>query len=159
MGILFIACALIPVLAELGILPTRPGASTDTPAWIGVSIGLVFFLAGVFLLSDAVAGGTGPDGQIRDDAPSWIRRFQSITGLAIAVTLAVIASWVAFGSGERHFSMSVSLPFMAAGRAGSDTLGRWVFGFAAVLMWIVIAGSLFGAARKTLAKPPIDRDA
>jgi hypothetical protein len=75
-----------------------------------------------------------------------------VLGLAIAVTLATIASWVAFGSGERHFSMSVSLPFIAAGKAGSDTLGRWVFGFVAVLTWIVIAGTLISVARKALAK-------
>lgn len=158
MGVVFIACALLPVLAGLGVLPTRRAASTDTPGWIAVSIGLAFFFAGVVLLSDAVAGGTGPDGQLRDDAPPWIKRFQSVMGLAIAVTLATIMSWVAFGPGERHFSMSISLPFIAAGRAGSDTLGRWVFGFGAMLTWIVIVGTLFSAARKALARPAIKRN-
>ena len=159
MGVIFIACALIPVLAGLGILPSRRGATAEAPGWIGVVIGLAFFLAGLVLLSDAVAGGTAPDGQLRDDAPGWIKRFQSVVALAIAATLATITSWVAFGSGERHFSMSISLPFMAAGRAGSDKLGRWVFGFVAVLMWIVIAGTLISAARKAIAKSTIDRDA
>lgn len=79
--------------------------------------------------------------------------------LAIAATLATIASWVAFGRGGRHFSISISLPFMAAGRAGNDKLGRWVFGFVAVLVWIVIGGTLIGAARKAIAKSTIDRDA
>ncbi len=152
MGILFIGCGLIPALAGLGTFSVRGSAGTDAPSWIGVSVGLAFFLAGLILLSDAAAGGTGPDGQLRDDAPPWIRRLQSVLGLAIAVTLATIASWVAFGSGERHFSMSVSLPFIAAGKAGSDTLGRWVFGFVAVLTWIVIAGTLISVARKALAK-------
>lgn len=159
MGIVFIACALIPVLAGLGVLPAHRCAADSAPAWIGVCIGLAFFLAGLVLLSDAVAGGTGTDGQLRDDAPGWIRRFQSVMGLAIAATLATITSWVAFGPGERHFSMSISLPFIAAGKAGSDTLGRWVFGFGAVLIWTVIAGSLFNSARKALAKRSFDRDA
>lgn len=158
MGAVFIACGLIPLLAGLGILPVRRTTGTEAPGWIGVSIGLAFLFAGAVLLSDAVAGGLGPDGQLRDDAPQWVKRFQSVMGLAIAVTLATITSWVAFGPGERHFSMSVSLPFIAAGKAGGDTLGRWAFGFGAVFIWVAIAGTLVSAARKAIAKHANDRD-
>jgi hypothetical protein len=158
MGVMFIACALVPVLAGVGILPVRQSTHSDAPVWIAVSIGLAFLFAGAVLLSDAVAGGLGPDGQLRADAPRWIKRFQSVMGLAIAVTLATITSWVAFGPGERHFSASVSLPFIAASKGGGDTAGRWAFGFGAVLIWTLIAVTLVGAARKAIAKHANDRD-
>lgn len=156
MGVVFIAFATLPILVGLRLIPVRP--TDGTPGWVAICAGLGFLFAGAVLLSDAAAGGLGPDGQLLDAAPPWVKRFQAVMGLAIAVTLASIASWVAFGSGERHFSLSVSLPFMAARGAGSETMGRWVFGFGAVLIWIVIAGVLVSAAGKALAKHEGDRD-
>lgn len=147
----------MPILAGLRIIPVRP--TSNTPGWVVVSIGLAFLFAGIILFSDAAAGGTGPDGQLLDTAPAWVKPFQSVMALAIAATLASIASWIAFGSGERHFSMSISLPFIAARKLGGDTMGRWAFGIGAVLILCVIAGVLVSVARKALAKNAADRNA
>jgi len=156
MGVVFIAFSLIPILGRLRAIRVQP--TDGTPGWVAICAGLGFLFAGAILLSDAVAGGTGPDGQLLDDVPPWIKRFRAVMGLAIAVNLATIASWVAFGSGERHFSMSVSVPFMAARGASSESLGRWMFGSMAVLIWIVIAGALISTAREALAKRGDARD-
>jgi len=154
-GAIFIAVSVVPALAAVGILPTQP--RTDTPSWIGIACGLAFLFAGLILLSDAAAGGLGPGGVLRDDAPGWIRRFQSITGFVIATLLATITSWVAFGRGERHFSSSISVPFVSTSSRGGDTMGRWAFGLAAVMMWCVIGGVLVSAARKSLARHRANR--
>jgi hypothetical protein len=149
-GLVFIASSAVPILGGFGVIPIHPTAGT--PMWVGVICGVAFFLAGMVLLSDAVAGGTGPDGQLLDTAPRWVRPFQQMVGLSIALILAVVASWIAFGSGERHFSSTIALPFVTVHPATGDKVGRWAFGFGAVLMWIVIATVVAGAARKALAR-------
>lgn len=155
MGVVFIAFSLMPILSGLRLIPVRP--TEGTPGWVAISAGLVFLFAGAILLSDAAAGGLGPDGQLLNTAPSWVKRFQWILGFAITVSFASIASWVAFGSGERHFSSSISMPFVAVRGASSETTGRWVFGCAAVVLWCVIAAILVSTARKALAKRGDDR--
>ena len=155
MGVVFIAFSLMPILAGLGIIPVHPTAGT--PGWVAVGAGLSFLFAGAILLSDAVAGGLGPDGQLLDSAPQWVRKLQWIMGLAITVSFASIASWVAFGSGERHFSSSISLPFIATRGPSSEASGRWAFGIGAVILWCVIAAILVSTVRKALAKRAGDR--
>lgn len=150
MGVVFIAFSLMPILSGLRLVPVRPTAGT--PGWVAISAGLMFMFAGAILLSDAAAGGLGPDGQLLTTTPPWIRRFQWILGLAITVSFASIATWVAFGSGERHFSSSISLPFVAVRGASSETTGRWVFGCAAVVLWCVIAAIMVSAARKAIVR-------
>jgi hypothetical protein len=50
-------------------------------------------------------------------------------------TLAAITTWIAFGPGPRAFT--VMLPFVGRG-PGDETVGRAVFGFGAVLMWVFL---------------------
>lgn len=149
-GLLFVVPALIPILGVLGILPTGP--INGTPSWVGVAIGSAFLLAGLILFSDAAAGGLGPDGQLLDSAPKWIRSFQRVTGLVIVVSLALVMSWIAVGSGERHFQSSISLPFVTIHSRSSDATGRWAFGIAAALMWCAVAHTLISAIRKAVAR-------
>lgn len=148
-GLVCIAASLIPILAGLGIIPIKP--TDGTPRWVGVCCGLAFLFAGFVLFSDAVDGVLGPDGQVLDTAPAWVKSFQAVMGLGIVASLASVTSWVAFGPGERHFQTTVSLPFVTMHPKSSDSLGRWVFGFMAVLMWCMVAGALVHGARN-LAK-------
>lgn len=149
-GLVSIACSLMPILGGLGLLSAKPTAGT--PGWVVVVSGLAFLFAGLILLSDAAAGGLGPDGEMLGPIPPWVKPFQAVMGFAVASAIASTASWVAFGSGERHFQTSISLPFFATRSSGSDTTGRWAFGIGAVLMWCVIGGVLVSAARKRLAR-------
>lgn len=61
---------------------------------------------------------------------------QYLLGLGIISSLAAIATWIAFGPGPRAFT--VTLPFVGRG-PGDETVGRAVFGFGAVLMWMFLA--------------------
>ena len=63
---------------------------------------------------------------------------------------AVIASWIAFGKGERHFTTTLSLPFLWTRHAGSDSSGRWAFGAFAVLLWIVVLAVCVKVFRRLL---------
>jgi hypothetical protein len=155
MGVVFIAFSLMPILSGLRLIPVHP--TDGTPGWVVISAGLVFLFAGAILLSDAAAGGLGPNGQLFDTAPSWVKRVQWVLGLAITVSFASISSWIAFGSGERHFTSSFSLPFIAARGPSSEASGRWAFGIGAVILWCVIAAILVSTVRKALAKRAGDR--
>jgi hypothetical protein len=76
-----------------------------------------------------------PDGDLPPGTPFVVRLVQYVLGLGITATLASIASWVAFGSGSRHFSGSG--PFISG--AVNEALGRTVFGIGAVLTWAFMA--------------------
>jgi len=64
---------------------------------------------------------------------------------------ATIASWIAFGKGEHHFTTTLSLPFMWARQSDSDASGRWAFGACAVLLWIVVLAVCVKTFRRLLA--------
>jgi hypothetical protein len=155
-GLVCIAASLVPILAGLGKIPIKP--TDGTPGWVGVCCGLAFLFAGFILFSDAVDGVLGPDGQVLDSAPAWVKSFQAVMGFAIVTSLASVTSWVAFGSGDRHFQSSISLPFVAYRTSSSDSVGRWVFGFMAVIMWCMIGGALIRGARNALAKNGAGRE-
>ncbi len=150
LGIVCIACGVPPVLGSLRVIPLTPDAGV--PVWVGVAAGSVFLLAAVLLFVDAAAGGTSSDGSLPETAPPILRSIQSLTGMAIAVVLGAVASWIAFGKGERHFSSTISLPFIAYHSRSSDLPGRIAFGIGAVIVWIVVIGASAVAIKKHLAR-------
>jgi hypothetical protein len=64
-------------------------------------------------------------------APRWLRILQYLMGLSVIAALAVTGSWVAFGPGGRHFTMS---GFGVSGGT-DDIFGRIMFGFGTILTW------------------------
>jgi hypothetical protein len=76
---------------------------------------------------------------------------QSILGLGIVIAMAAVFSWVGFGPGERHFSTTVSLPF-GTWKPSGDTIGRWAFGAAAVLMWSAITIAVIASMRRLIVR-------
>lgn len=128
------------VLRSLGMLP--PGPDPRIPAWVATVAGLMFIFAGISILNGSViAGGAGPDGDLRPGTPFAVRLIQYLLGLSVCGALSALFLWTAFGPGERKFSMTLSLPFLT-GRAGSnETLGRMVFG-AGALMIVAISTAL-----------------
>ena len=110
-----------------------PGHLSDgTPEWVGIAAGAMFVLAGLaIIVGYGVAGGVTSDGDLLPGTPRAVRILQTALGLPIIALLASIASWVAIGSGSRHFRGSG----LFIGSAVNEMLGRAVFGVGAVLIW------------------------
>jgi hypothetical protein len=143
-GLLCGLMGLFVVLLALGTFG-EPRMSDGTPAWVGVLAGLSFVLAGLaVIVGYGVAGGVGPDGDLLPGAPFGVRLVQYLLGLGILASLASIASWVAFGSGSRHFTGSGLL----LSGAVSEMLGRVMFGLGAVLCWAFVAVMVVVSARR-----------
>jgi hypothetical protein len=137
-GVFFGAMGTFIVLLALGTFGD-PHLSDGTPPWVGVAAGMAFLLGGLaIIVGYGVAGGVAPDGDLPAGTPFFVRLVQYALGLGITTILASIASWVAFGSGSRHFSGSG--PFISG--AVNEPLGRTVFGIGAVLIWAIMAAML-----------------
>jgi hypothetical protein len=132
-GLLFMAAGVPPVLGALGMLPLP--LTQGTPAWVGVCAGLLFMLGGAAIINGyAIAGRAGPDGDLPPGTSFGVRLAQYLFGLGICGLLTAIAGWIAFGRGERHFSMTVNLPFLTRHGMGNEVIGRAVFGLGAILV-------------------------
>jgi hypothetical protein len=134
-GVFFGAMGTFVMLLALGTFgPAR--LSDGTPPWVGVVGGLLFLLGGLaVIVGHGIAGGMGPDGDLRAGTPFFVRLVQYALGVVIIGMLASIASWVAFGSGSRHFNGRG--PFISG--AVNEALGRTLFGIGAVLTWVFMA--------------------
>ena len=149
MGLLAMAVGTIPLLAVLGILPTRPPAPGDDPAWIGGAIGLAFFLAGVVAIVRGFAGADDSSGELPQTSPRPLRAVYDLIAMPIPVLLAMLLSWVAFGPGERHFSVAGGSGGMGiATTGGGDIVGRVAFGFGAVFAWLFVGYAVLSLARR-----------
>jgi len=104
-----------------GIVPVDP-SSVHAPGWVVVLCGAVFALAGVATWA----------GRFGDE---WSEGF----ALLIVGCFALIASWVAFGPGERQFTGGVSVGPAGGGGPVGDRSGRIAFGVGAVSLWAFTA--------------------
>jgi hypothetical protein len=149
-GTVCLAGGVPPVLGSIGVIPMKldPGV----PPWMGVAAGSVFLLAAALLFVDAAAGGANADGTLSVSAPAPLRALQTITGLGIVVLMGVMTTWIAFGRGERHFSTTISLPFLAYQPKNSDLPGRVGFGIGALLIWAIVIGGTVAALKRHLAR-------
>jgi hypothetical protein len=129
----FIAIATGAVVVVMVFTARHTG---NAPRWIGYCAGLAFALAGLAILLRGLAGGTVSDGAMPQAAPVWMHVAQYLLGLAIIGALATIGTWVAFGPGERAFS--ISIPFILSPRA-NEIAGRIAFGFGVLLAWTFFA--------------------
>jgi hypothetical protein len=142
-GAIFILSGILPVLGGLGMIDLHP--TEGTPGWMGVCAGLAFMLAGLAVINGyAIAGGVGPDGNLLPDTPFPVVLMQHVLGLGIMALLTTMAGWIAFGPGERHFSMTIALPFVARSSQSGELSGRIAFGVATILLVAMTLG--LGAA-------------
>lgn len=119
------------VLVGLNVLPPPGGPRNQhAPFWIVFCVGACFLLAGLALFIQAF-GHADQSGELPACAPRWMKLAQFLICFTIFAGLALIASWVAFGPGERAFSGS----FIVSAH-GNGLFGRFVFGFGAVLTWL-----------------------
>ena len=143
-GIAMAAIGLYIVLVALDVLPI-PDGGVRAPAFILVLAGLAFMFAGASLMIRARAGASDGDGDLPATAPRASHIAYRAIGIAIAASLAAIGSWIAIGSGPRHFDMSI--PLAGAAPAG-NALGRTIFGLGAVIVWIYVIALTVGTVRK-----------
>jgi hypothetical protein len=119
MGIVFVLAGSPPILIGAGVI-TPIGADPTLPPWVPICAGLMFVVAGLTIVLDfAIAGGVGPDGDLRLGTPFAIRVANFLCGMTIVGLMTSVFGWVAFGSGPRRFSTTLSLPFLAQSWVGS----------------------------------------
>jgi hypothetical protein len=154
-GLLTAAIGTMPLLAALGVLPSRPPAPGDDPAWLAAPIGLTFFLGGMAVIVRSFAGADASSGELPGNTPRALRAVYDLMVTAIPILLAALFTWVAFGPGERHFSVSggtggsaVTMPVPG----GGQIIGRVAFGFVAVLGWVVAGWMTVSMARRWLSR-------
>lgn len=148
-GGIFIALGTVMCLASVGVLPLTMSQDGTDAHWVGVCIGLMFALAGGAIVLDyAIAGGTDANGNLLPGTPYAMRVLQYVLGFGIMACMTATFSWVAFGSGPRHFSGGFAVPFLAVGGPVGETGGRIAFGAAAVVMWGVLIAVAVGGVRR-----------
>jgi hypothetical protein len=99
-------------------------------SWLSVSFALFFATsvvgARLWLLSlNTAAYFAGSYALLDHQYHSWMGAFT----FALA-----LAGWIAFGKGERHFSTTISLPFLTRHGIGGDSMGRAIFGLGAIMV-------------------------
>src|ERR1041385_1148558 len=149
-GVVCLACGTPPILGALRLIPFSP--APDVPIWIGVAAGMVFVLAGAMLMVDAAAGGTGDDGSLPVTASPLLHHLQTAIVISIIVVMGTIATWISIGPGERHFSTTISAPFMTYRPKNSALPGRIAFGIGAALIWIILILGVVSATRNHLRR-------
>jgi hypothetical protein len=139
-GLLAAGWGLVLVLIGLGVIPVDP-RSVNGPIWLMSAAGLAFMLAGISTAVGTIHG-VSETGDLPKNTGWWMRLFYYVAGLLIVGALASMGTWVAFGSGARGFSGS------GMAMVPSETVGRIVFGFGAVLAWLCTIALAVSGGRK-----------
>lgn len=147
MGSAFLLAGLAIVCVALGWIEVDP-ASVHAPPWVIGVCGGMFAAAGIatlyYAIVNALGGGRSRGRAGPEDFPvvAWL------LGLVIMGGMAVVASWIAFGPGERAFTGSAGVGGVTVGGRGGETFGRWVFGFGAALTWLITIWSMMHGLRR-----------
>jgi hypothetical protein len=141
-GLLVGAGGLYLALAGIGLV--MPPGPVHAPGFIIVGAGLVFLGGGGAIAIRGLAGATDRQAELPADTPRILVAMSALCGIAAFAPLAVIATWIAIGSGERAFSGSAAILFGPL----SETAGRVVFGIGALIAWLALAGFVRASAKK-----------
>ena len=145
LGALTAAGGLYFVMVGFHALP--PPSRSNAPDWIGTLCGLVFFAAGLAVIARGAAGMDDREREMPASAPPWARAVYWLAPVVASGGLAMIASWVAFGPGERLFSLSGPI-----GGPVGEGAGRVVLGISAILTWLLTALLVRAGAKKFFGK-------
>jgi hypothetical protein len=132
-------------LVGLATVPTP--SKLHGPNWIALAVGVVFAAAGVNVLMRGWLGLPDNEPNLPADTPVVLVALQWFSAVAVIVALASIGTWIAFGSGERHFSIAGPV----AGPVG-NSIGRAMFGFGAIFTWLMAALMAYAGAKKFFGK-------
>ena len=118
---MFSSAGLFIVLMAMDVIPVDP-ETLHPPRWVLAAAGMVFMIGGIM----AAVGQRNP---LLNDV---------LAGVLIGC-MAMIATWIAFGPGERQFSGGVSLGPVGIGGSSAPSLGRIAFGLSSILLWLLVA--------------------
>jgi hypothetical protein len=141
-GLIVGAGGLYLALAGIGLV--APPGPVHAPGFIIVCAGLAFFGGGGTVAIRGLAGGGDRQAELPADTPRIMVALSACCGIAAFAPLAIIATWVAVGAGERAFSGSGAMLFGPL----SETAGRIVFGIGALIAWLALAGFIRACAKK-----------
>ena len=145
LGVLLAGAGIYFGLVGLELAP--PPSRINGPIWLSLFIGVVFFSAGIALIVSGATGAYDRAGELPAETPAWIAAIYSLSGLLMVCGLAAIGTWVAFGGGERNFSVNGCF----SGPVG-DGIGRTAFGIGALISWFIVAVMARAAAKKIFSK-------
>ena len=138
-GLIFMLSGAFIIFSSVNIIPTEE-SSFHAPRWVVAIAGLIFFNAGL-----VVAMMDSRLDVFRDKW--WFYWLHGLAGMSIIFFFVFIFNWVAFGPGDREFSMSISIPFVSLDfDKANEFLGRAVFGLAALFMDAIVLFAFGGAA-------------
>lgn len=120
------------------------------PRWIVFSSGLMFFNAGIVV-------GLMDTGFNEYRETSWLSYLHGAALISIPLILIMIINWVAFGPGEREFSIGISIPFLDLDfDRFNEIIGRIFFGIPALIFDIGLLVGLYQYIQETFGKQDID---
>jgi hypothetical protein len=132
-------------LVGFGLVPEP--SHINGPLWLGSFAGLAIFSAGLAIIIRALAGLNDGSGEMPPGAPRWMKAAYWLCGVVAMASLAAIGTWVAFGSGDRAFSMSG----LFGGSIGAS-IGRAIFGICTIMTWVAVIALTRTGARKIFGK-------
>ena len=145
LGVLTAAAGVYFGLVGLETLP--PPSKINGPMWLSLFVGLVFFSGGVAVIVSGATGAYDRAGELPADTPVWVASVYWLSSVLTATGLACIGTWVAFGAGSRHFSMSGFF----TGSLG-EGIGRTVFGIGAIITWLLVVVMTHRGAKNIFGK-------
>ena len=134
-----------------------------------IAIGALLCAAGIALGGYAILDGSGlkPDRFIAAPIalslvsaaallafPQASYTARSVFGALLITGFGVMTSWIAFGPGERHFSVSIGFVGFAASGPASETPGRVVFGLIGIAMDIAALWSWWTLFKRLAGREP-----
>lgn len=147
-GLIVGAGGLYLVLAGIGVV--APPGPVHAPGFIVVCAGLAFLGGGGSVAIRGLAGATDRQAELPAETPRAVVALSALCGIVAFAPLAIIATWIALGSGERAFSGSGAMLFGPL----SETAGRAMFGVGALIAWLALAGFVHASAKKLRAGAP-----
>ncbi len=138
-GFIFSGMGAFIILAAMNIIPISP-ESLHAPRWVLGAAGGMFFLAGMAVISQGIAG----PGAEQIHLFQWL---QYVLVLGILIGFSSVFVWVGLGSGEREFQGTSSFGPIRFSGQGDEFLGRCLFGGFGVLVSLV---TLFYAINQPL---------
>lgn len=140
-SLIFVGAGALILLGAVDVIHLDPGG-LNAPRWVIGSVGASFFLIGLYMLVMAIAATLLSPGR----TVPWL---QNVLMVGFLITFILPFHWVAFGSGEREFTQSISIPFLSHRGSGSEITGRCAFGVFAVLIDLaLLIGTISWIMRK-----------
>jgi hypothetical protein len=156
-GLFAAALGAFMVAGASGLLGIEMHPTDGEPQWVGIFCGAIFLAGGLAVIVQSLpAAKPMPDGSLSPDAPLWIQRISFALCMFIVGSFVAIFAWIAFGSGERHFSGGASFGGVQvtgtfSGHA-NEWFGRAAFGAGAVLAGVMFIAFLIGGTRRLLRR-------